>query len=219
MDKHKVSEILRDHGWATNEARGVWEVDGRGNIFIDATRGVQRLDQIKGSITIGFMDAMEAGPLAGEPVRGVKVKLEDASVHEDSVHVGPGQIIPATRSCIFATMLSANPVLVEPLLKLDVRMPVEQVGIITSIIAQKRGRVLSVEQRQHLTHIVGEFPTSESLDLSETIRGATSGRAFWGTEFSRWETIPASLQKSVIQEVRKRKGMSPSPPRPQDLIK
>jgi elongation factor 2 len=219
MDKHKVSQILRDHGWATDEARGVWEVDGRGNIFIDVTRGVQRLDQIKGSITIGFMDAMEAGPLAGEPVRGVKVKIEDASVHEDSVHIGPGQIIPATRSGIFAAMLSAQPVLLEPLLKLDVRVPLEQVGIITSVIAQKRGRVLSVDQREHMTHIVGEFPTSESLDLSEVLRGATSGRAFWGTEFSRWETVPASLQLSVIQEIRKRKGMSLKLPTPKDLLR
>ena len=219
MDKRNVSKILRDHGWATDDARGVWEVDSRGNIFINATRGVQRLDQIKGSITIGFMDAMEAGPLAGEPVRGVKIKLEDASVHEDSVHVGPGQIIPATRSGIFAAMLSAQPVLLEPLLKLDVKTPLEQVGIITSIISQKRGRVLSVEQRGHMTHIVGEFPTSESLDLSEVLRGATHGRAFWGTAFSRWEIVPASLQMSVVQEIRKRKGMSPSPPKPQDLLR
>jgi elongation factor 2 len=165
------------------------------------------------------MDAMEGGPLAGEPVRGVKIKLEDASVHEDSVHVGPGQIIPATRSGIFAAMLSAQPVILEPLLKIDVRTPIEQVGIITSVISKKRGRVLSVEQRGHLTHIVGEIPTSESLDLSEVLRGSTHGRAFWGTSFSRWAIVPASLQMSVVQEIRKRKGMSPSPPRPQDLLR
>lgn len=219
MDKNNRSRLLRDHGWTANEARGVWEVDGQGNIFVDNTRGVQRLDQIKGSITIGFMDSMEAGPLAGEPVRGVKVKLEDATVHEDHVHFGPGQIIPAARSGIFAAILSAKPVLLEPLLKLDVRLPVEQVGIMTSIIAQKRGRVLTVEQREHLTHVIGEIPTSESLDLSEIIRGSTSGRAFWGTEFSRWEAIPASLRHATIQEIRKRKGMNPSLPRPQDLLR
>jgi elongation factor 2 len=116
-------------------------------------------------------------------------------------------------------MLSAEPILLEPLLKLDVRLPIEQVGIITGIIAQKRGRVLSIEQREHMTHVIGEIPTSESLDLSEIIRGSTGGRAFWGTEFSRWEKIPASLQGSVVKEVRMRKGMSPSPPRPNDLLK
>jgi len=219
MDKRSLAKILRDLGWETEEARGVWTIDERANIFTDTTKGVQRLDQIKGSITIGFVDAMEAGPLAGEPVRGVKVRLEDATVHEDPVHFGPGQIIPATRGGIFAALLSADPVLLEPLLKINVKLPIEQVGAITSIIAQKRGRVLSIEQREYLTYIVGELPTSETFDLSEVVRGATGGRAFWGTEFSRWESVPTSLLGQTVRDIRKRRGMSPEPPRPQDLLK
>ncbi len=180
MDRRALAQILRDHGWPTNEARGVWEISERGNILTNVTRGVQRLDQIKGSIMIGFVDCVERGPLAGEPVRGVKIKLEDASVHEDPVHFGPGQIIPAMRAGVFAALLSADPILVEPLLKINVKLPIEQVGAITSIIAQKRGRVLSIDQREYLTYIVGELPTSETFDLSETMRSATGGRAFWG---------------------------------------
>jgi elongation factor 2 len=219
MDQGERTRILRQHGWPTNEARGIWVVDERNNIFTDITRGIQRLDQIKGSITIGFVDAMEAGPSAGEPVRGVKVKLHDASVHEDHVHFGPGQIIPATRAGIFASILSANPVILEPLLKINVKVPVEQVGVITSVIAQKRGRVLSIDQRDYMTYIVGEIPASETFDLSETIRGATGGRAFWGTEFSRWERVPKRLLNDLIRQIRERKGMSPQPPRPQDLLR
>ncbi|UCH37271.1 MAG: elongation factor EF-2 [Candidatus Bathyarchaeota archaeon] len=219
MDRAELARTLRSIGWPSNEARGVWQIDERGNIFTDITRGIQRLDQIKGSITIGFVDAMVAGPLAGEPVRGVKVKLEDASVHEDPVHFGPGQIIPATRAGIFAAGLSANPVLLEPLLKINIKLPVEQVGAVTSIIAQKRGRVLSIDQRDYLTYITGELPTSEAFDLSEVIRGATGGRAFWGTEFSRWDAVPASLLHETVREVRKRKGLSPEPPKPQALLR
>lgn len=116
-------------------------------------------------------------------------------------------------------MLSADPVLLEPLLKIDVKLPIEQVGTITSVIAQKRGKVLSIDQKEYLTYVSGEVPASQTLDLSESIRGATGGRAFWGTEFSRWETVPTSLQSQIIQEIRKRKGMSPEPPKPQDLLK
>jgi elongation factor 2 len=180
---------------------------------------VQRLDQIKGSITIGFVDAMEGGPLAAEPVRGVKVKLIDASVHEDPVHFGPGQIIPATRAGIFASMLSADPVLLEPLLTINIKLPIELVGSITGIIAQKRGRIVSMEQREYLTYATGELPASETFDLSEVIRGATGGRAFWGTEFSRWERVPSSLLNDLVTEIRKRKGMSPVPPTARDLIR
>ncbi len=219
MDRRKMADTLRNEGWTTEEARGIWTIDERANIFTDITKGVQRLDQIKGSITIGFVDAMESGPIAGEPVRGVKIKLEDAAVHEDPVHIGPGQIIPATRSGIFAAILSANPVLLEPLLKINVKLPIEQVGAITNVIAQKRGRVLSIEQKDYLTYIVGEIPTSETFDLSEAIRGTTGGRAFWGTEFSRWESIPTSILAQAIRDIRKRKGMSAEPPKPQDLLR
>ncbi len=219
MDRRELAKILRDQGWETDEARNVWVIDERSNIFTDVTKGVQRLDQVKGSITIGFTDAMQAGPLAGEPVRGVKVRLEDATVHEDPVHFGPGQMIPATRAGIFAAILSANPALLEPLLKIDVKLPVDQVGLITSVIAQKRGKTLAIDQKEYLTFVTGEIPAAEAFDLSESIRGATGGRAFWGTEFSRWELVPASLQKALVAEIRKRKGMSPEPPRPQDLLR
>jgi hypothetical protein len=69
MDRRNMANVLRNQGWTTDEARGVWTIDERANIFTDITKGVQRLDQIKGSITIGFVDSMESGPLAGEPVR------------------------------------------------------------------------------------------------------------------------------------------------------
>ncbi len=219
MDRREMAKILREHGWKTDEARGIWTVDERCNILTDVTRGVQRLDQIKGSILIGFADAMEEGPLAGEPVRGVKIKLDDAAVHEDPVHYGPGQMIPATRHGIFATMLSAEPALLEPLLKINVKLSVEQVGVISSIIAQKRGKILSVEQREYLTFVTGELPASETFDLSGVIRGSTGGRAFWGTEFSRWASVPSSLQMNVVHDIRNRKGLSPEPQRPADLLK
>ena len=219
MDDRERSRLLREQGWETEESRGVWIVDERSNIFTEVTKGVQHLDQVKGSITIGFTSSMESGPLAGEPVRGVKVRLEDASVHEDPVHYGPGQIIPATRAGIFAAIMSANPALLEPLLKISVKLPVEQVGTITSVIAQKRGRVLSIDQKDYITFVNGEIPASEAADLSEVIRGATGGRAFWGTEFSRWDLIPTNLQGPIVESIRKRKGMSPQPPKPQDLLR
>lgn len=217
-DRKILAKILREHGWETEAARGVWAIEEHGNILVDATKGVQRLEQVKGSIYIGFMDAIHEGPLAREQLRGVSVFLEDASVHTDPAHFGPAQMIPATRHGIFAGILSADPALMEPIYKIVVTVPPDLVGAVTRIISQKRGKIISIDQREYLTCIVGETPAAETFDLSEVMRSASGGRAFWQTTFDHWEYVPSSLQMQVIQETRKRKGLSAEPPTPQQFL-
>jgi elongation factor 2 len=86
------------------------------------------------------------------------------------------------------------------------------------VISQKRGKIVSVDQRGHLVYIVGELPTAETFDLSEVMRGQSQGRAFWGLEFARWSPVPQSLIGQVITDIRKRKGLSPEPPTAQDFV-
>ncbi len=218
LDKKALAKILRDQGWDADAAKSVWAIEEHGNMLIDVTKGVQRLEQVKGSIYIGFMDSMHEGPLAREQMRGVKVFIEDASIHTDPAHFGPAQMIPATRHGIFAGILSADPALMEPIYKIVVTIPPDLVGAVTRIISQKRGKIISIDQREYLTSIVGEIPAAESFDLSEVMRSASGGRAFWQTTFDHWEYIPASLQMQVIQETRKRKGLSPEPPSAQSFL-
>ncbi|MEM3381478.1 MAG: elongation factor EF-2, partial [Candidatus Bathyarchaeia archaeon] len=91
-------------------------------------------------------------------------------------------------------------------------------GAVTSVISQKRGRVISVDQKGHLVYIVGEIPTSETFDLSEALRSATAGRAFWGLEFARWSPVPASMISQIIQDIRKRKGLPLEIQRAEDFL-
>ena len=217
-DRKKVAQILREHGWKTNEARGVWEIEPHFNILMNVTRGAQYLNEVRDHIRSGFTWSIEEGPLTHETMRGVKVKLVDVDLHEDPIHRGAAQIIPATRRTFFSGFLSANPCLLEPIQKITVKCPVEQVGQITRIIASKRGSVLSVEQKEYVTIVAGELPASETSDLSEVIRSATGGRAFWGLAFSKWARVPTSLQGDIIAEIRQRKGLTPKPPKAQDFM-
>jgi len=217
-DRNKLAKILRDIGWDKNEARGVWRVDGHANLLTDVTKGIQRLDVVKDSIVSAFNWVVEEGPIAHEMTRGIKVKLTDAQIHDDPVHTGPAQIMPATRRSLFASFLSAQPALLEPILKNTVKVPSDQVGNVTKIIVGRRGKILSMEQKEHLMYVVGEIPTSETFDLSEAMRGATAGKAFWGTEFSHWDFVPVSLTGPLIQEIRKRKGLSPELPKISDFV-
>jgi len=218
MDNKERAKLLRNAGWPADDARNVWAISESLSVFVDATKGVQRLEQVSGSMRMGFIEAMSEGVLAREPVRGLKVRLVDATVHEDPAHHGPGQIIPAIKRGIYAAMLLAKPVLLEPILRIDVRIPVEQVGNVTRVINQIRGKVVSVDQKGNMTYVVGELPAAESFGLSETLRSATGGRAFWDTSFLRWEPVPSSIVQNVIAEIRKRKGLPLETPKLSDFV-
>jgi len=218
MDRHALARILRDKDWEAEDARGVWSVDESCNILTDVTKGAQYVQEAKDTIISGYEWSIKEGPLAYEQIRGLKVKIVDISLHEDPVHRGPAQIMPMTRRAFFAAFLSADPCLLEPVQKITAKIPPDLLGAVTSVISQKRGRVISVDQRGHLVYVVGEMPTAETFDLSEVLRSATAGRAFWGLEFSHWSPVPASMIGQVIQDIRKRKGLPLEPSKIEDFI-
>ncbi|MCE4608681.1 MAG: elongation factor EF-2 [Caldisphaeraceae archaeon] len=219
QDARERGRILRDKaGWDYDEARRIWSIDENINMFVDMTSGVQYLKEVKDTILGGFRIAVKEGPLAAEPVRGLKVVLHDAEIHEDPVHRGPGQIYPAVRNAIWASMLTSKPTLLEPIQKLDIKVPIDYLSQVTAIISKKRGKILDVRQAEVQALVTAELPVAESFDISQELRGATAGKAFWGTEFSRWAPVPDSLLDDLIKKIRQRKGLPPRPPRLDDLL-
>lgn len=213
------ARLLREYaGWDTDEARGIWDIDENFNIFVNRTSGVQYLREVADTIVQGFRWSMEAGPLAQEPVRGVKILLMDAQLHEDPAHRGPAQIMPATKNAIFAGFLDAAPTLLEPLMKIEVRVPQEWLSGVLNVLNRHRGKVVSLEQRGMLMRILGEIPISETFNLADEMREATQGRAFWATEFERWSPIPQAVLNDLIIDIRKRKGLPPRIPTVEDFL-
>jgi elongation factor 2 len=170
------------------------------------------------SIKVGFFDVMENGPLAQESCRGIKVVLHHAEFHEDPAHRTYAQLLPASRRAILGALLLANPTLLEPILGIEVKASSELIGAIASVISARRGRMLNVEQKGILTIVEGVIPASETFDLSEAMRGATAGKAMWNTHFKEWNIVPTSILAQLIASIRKRKGLSESPPSPEEFI-
>ncbi|BAA80429.1 elongation factor 2 [Aeropyrum pernix K1] len=219
QDPKDRARILADKaGWDYNEARKIWAIDENINVFVDKTAGVQYLREVKDTIIAGFRLALKEGPLAAEPVRGVKVVLHDAVIHEDPVHRGPGQLYPAVRNAIWAGILDGRPTLLEPLQKLDIRAPMEYLSNITAVLTRKRGRIINVETTGVMARIIAAIPVAESFDLAGELRSATAGRAFWGVEFYGWAPVPDQMLQDLIAKIRQRKGLPPSPPKIDDLI-
>jgi elongation factor 2 len=219
QDQRERAKILKEKaGWDMDEARRIWTIDENINIFVDRTTGQQYLREVRDTVLQAFRLAMKEGPLAMEPVRGVKVILHDAVIHEDPAHRGPAQIYPAVRNAIYAGMLTAKPTILEPIQKLDIRIPINYLSAVTAVITKKRGKILEVSQVGDLSRVIAEIPVAESFDLAPELRGASAGRAFWGTEFSRWAPVPDSLLMDIVAQIRKRKGLPPQIPSPKDFL-
>ncbi len=218
MDKKEMAKLLREKGWSADEARSVSAIDVSGNMLIDETKGVQFLQESMDSIRSGFDDVIRNGPIAQEQVRGVKFVLHHFVPHEDPAHRGLAQLMPATRRAMLGSMLIADPVLLEPVLGIEIKCPQEQIGAVGGVLSSKRGKLLNVEQKGIIAIIQGEVPASETFDLSEKMRGATAGKAMWNTYFKAWQPVPNSIFRTLVSDVRKRKGLNPEPPKPDEFI-
>ena len=212
MGKRQVEGVLSRLGWSAEEAGDVWALEEHKNVLVNLTRGVEYLDEAREMILSGFRWACRMGPLCEEPVRGVKVKLLDVSLHESPVHRDPAQIVPAARRGVFGAFLSANPVILEPVYKVVVTVSAQWLGEVSSLIAKKRGRVTSSEQRGYLTLLTAFVPVAETFGFSAELRSATSGHAFWQSVFDHWEEVSETVAASIIRAARERRGLSSEVP-------
>jgi len=217
-DKKEMENVLKSKGWDTDTAKRVMRFDSRGNIMINGTKGVQFIQESSDSILSGFEEVMKEGPLAKEQVRNCKFTFTHFVPHEDTAHRGLSQLSPASRRACMAAMLKANPILLEPMLGIEVRVPQDMIGNVATVLSGKRGKVLDMQQKGITSIITGEIPASETFDISEVMRGQTAGKAMWNTHFKAWTPMPKSIQANLIADTRKRKGLSPEPPTADEFI-
>jgi elongation factor 2 len=212
VKKYKKEAIkqLVELGMKREEAKGVFACY-KTNLFVDATKGIQHLFETKELLKEAFEEVMKKGPKAQEPLQGVKVRLVDAKLHEDAIHRGPAQVIPAVRNATYGAMTTAKSMLLEPIQKVVVSAPQDLLGQITKEILQRRGTIVEMHQEEDLTTIEAKAPVAEMLGFSSAIRSATSGRVLWSTENMGFELLPHELQDEVTRKIRKRKGLKPEP--------
>ncbi|MEJ8542318.1 elongation factor EF-2 [Methanothermobacter wolfeii] len=206
----EMAKTFIEAGMDKEEARRVWDVYEK-NLFINMTRGIQYLDEIKELLMDGFESAMDNGPIAKEKVMGVKIKLMDAKIHEDAVHRGPAQVLPAIRKGIFGAMMSAEPTILEPIQKVFINVPQDYMGSATREIQNRRGQIVNMTQEGDMVTVESTVPVAEMFGFAGDIRSATEGRCLWSTENAGFEKLPNELQHTIIRVVRTRKGLSPEP--------
>ena len=206
MPELERREALQEAGMDKETSQNVEHIHGT-NVFIDDTKGIQHLNETMELVVEGLEEALDDGPLAAEPVQGSLVRLHDARLHEDTIHRGPAQVIPATREAVHRALIDAEIMMLEPIQDVRIDVPNAYMGDASGEIQGRRGRVDDMYQEGDLMVIEGIAPVEEMIGFSSDIRSATEGRASWNTENAGFRVMSDTLQRDQIMDIRERKGM------------
>lgn len=204
-DRATIDKFI-ELGYSSDDAKNVREVFN-GNILVEATRGIVHIGEIMELVMEGFEQVIKEGPLAREPCMKMKVILHDCKLHEDAIHRGPAQMLPAVRDSMKGCMADSKALLFEPFQILQIESPIEFMGEINKLIQNKRGQLINMEQEGGHTTITAKLPVAEMFGLTSDLRGATSGRGSHFTIDQTFEKLPESLQGKIITQIRQRKGL------------
>ena len=197
---------LAELGWAAKDAQKVKQIY-KGNFLIDGSRGIVHIGEVIEMVMDGFQQVIDGGILAKEPCVKMKVYLMDMKLHEDAIHRGPAQVLPAVRESVRLALGDAKATMFEPLQILQIESPAEFLGEISKLIQNKRGQLLDMTQEgEHMT-VKAKLPVAEMFGLSNDLRSGTGGRGTFYIVDQVFEKVPEMIQNKLIKQIRDRKGL------------
>jgi len=155
------------------------------------------------SVDKGFQSMMAKGPLAGYQIVGVKMILEDGSSHAVDSSDMAFQI--CARDAFRETFMKSKPVLLEPIMKVQVETPNEFQGSIIGDLSSRRGMIQATESRGPLTIINADIPLARMFGYATDVRSQSQGKATFTMEFGYYKRVPASIQEEIIENAKKNK--------------
>ena len=198
---------LVEAGMDRDEAKKLYDIFNR-NSLVDVTKGIQYLSETMELVTEAFERVMDNGPLCGEPCTGIKIKLTDAKLHEDAIHRGPAQVLPAVSDAIKEAVLRAKPTLLEPVQVIRIDVPEELMSNAMNQVQNRRGTVLDVKTEMGAAIVQSKLPVAEMFGFEGQLKSATGGKGFYSLVDVRFERLPEDLKTATIQKIRERKGLS-----------
>jgi len=177
--------------------------EGNGYEFIDKVKGGNIPGEYISSVNKGIQKAMEKGPLAGFPVVDVKAVLLDGSAHAVDSSDMAFQVCAAVG--FKQAFMKGKPVLLEPIMKIEINTPDDYIGNVTGDFNKRRGRIESMRRyRKGSQKLNGFVPLKEMFGYATTLRNISSGRANYSMEFYNYKQLPQSIQDEVIKKIEKK---------------
>jgi elongation factor G len=176
--------------------------------FVDKIVGGVIPQGFRPAVDKGIQEALQHGDLAGAPVQGVRVTLVDGSYHNvDSSEMA----FKIAGSMAFRSAYEqAQPILLEPIMELEVTVPDEAVGAINGDLNSRRGRLHGMEPKGGLTTIKAEVPMAEVLTYNQALTSLTGGRGDYHMQFLRYEEVPTHIAQKLIDAAKKEREAVPA---------
>lgn len=169
---------------------------GEGFEFVDKIRGGVIPQEFIPAVEKGVKEAMEKGIIAGYPVVDTKVTLFDGSYHEVDSSEAAFKI--AGSEAFQKAAKQAKPILLEPIMKVEVTCPQDYLGDVTGDLNSRRAKIEGIKDRDHLKIIKGKVPLAEMFGYATDLRSLTKGRGTSNMEFFQYQKVPASVAEEII---------------------
>lgn len=220
--------------WDLLASRSIWAFgpdDSGPNILLDDTLPSQvdkkLLGTVKDHIKQGFQWGAREGPLCDEPMRNVKFRLLDATLAQEPIFRGGGQIVPTARRVCYSSFLMATPRLMEPVYYVEVQAPADCISAVYTVLARRRGHVTQdiPKAGSPLYTVKALIPVIDANGFETDLRTATQGQAFCLQVFDHWSIVPGdptdasiklrplepasgqALARDLVLKTRRRKGL------------
>ncbi|KAF9447037.1 Calreticulin-domain-containing protein [Macrolepiota fuliginosa MF-IS2] len=220
--------------WDLLASRSIWAFgpyDNGPNALLDDTLPSQVDKKVLGTvrehIKQGFQWGAREGPLCDEPMRNVKFRLLDASIAQEPIFRGGGQIVPTARRVCYSSFLMATPRLMEPMYYVEVQAPADCISAVYTVLARRRGHVTQdiPKAGSPLYTVKALIPVIDANGFETDLRTATQGQAFCLQVFSHWSIVPGdptdtsiklrplepasgqALARDLVLKTRRRKGL------------
>jgi elongation factor G len=167
-------------------------------LFVDNIRGGRIPANYIPAIEKGFRNMFAKGPVAGFPVVGIKIELNDGSYHE--VDSSDMAFMVCAQNCFRETFPKMKPVLLEPIMLMELELPEQFQGTVVGNISARRGIVISTDMVNKVTKIIAEVPLAETFGYSTDLRSMTQGQGTFTMELCKYRPVPGNIQADIIAE-------------------
>ncbi|WP_425400563.1 elongation factor G [Aeoliella sp.] len=184
----------------TDEDRAAMEEKGESGelYFEDQVTGGRIPKEYIPAVKKGFEEMMDKGPVAGYPVVGMAVELKDGTYHD--VDSSDMAFKLTARECFREHFNRMKPLLLEPIMKMEIECPDDFQGSVVGQVSSKRGMIVETDSANGVTRIIAEVPLAETFGYSNDLRSQTQGQGTFSMEFAKYSPVPSSIQAEIVEE-------------------